>query len=501
MIEMKRLFTFATITLCVLFSACTSTPENVTHIHQLPPIFPDYTDVTIPVGIAPLNFNVMGEVECVDVVVRGSKEGELHANGTWADFDIDEWHELVSANRGGKLTVTVCAKIDGKWLGYNDFDIHVSNYELDEWGLTYRRIAPGYEVYSQMGIYQRELSTFDEYTIIDNSEVNGMCVNCHTSNRTHPDQFVFHVRGEHGATMVQQHGQREWLKAKNETLGGSMVYPYWHPSGKYCAFSTNQTRQGFHVTDQNRIEVFDVSSDVFVYHPATHEIISDSLLSTKEWSENCPVFSPDGKKLYFITCFQQSYPLHYKDEQYNLCSIDFNPDAVLAGTTVLPGGIFGQKVDTLFNAVAMGKSLTWPKPSYDGRFLMFTLSDYGYFSIWHRESDQWLLDLTTGEARPVDEINSDEADSYHNWSENSRWIVFTSRRTNGLYSQLFLASIDENGKATKPFLLPQENPLKYYDETLFSFNTPDFTKERVNFEKSAAYREIISDKRTDTKLE
>ena len=45
------------------------------------------------------------------------------------------------------------------------------------------------------------------------------------------------------------------------------------------------------------------------------------------------------------------------------------------------------------------------------------------------------------------------------------------------------------------------NPLKYYDETLFSFNTPDFSKERVNFEKSAAYREIISDKRTDTKLE
>lgn len=486
---MKKIFVFVVFTICILFSACTDTPENVTKTDQLPPIFPDYTDVTIPVGIAPLNFNIMGQVDRVDVVVKGSKKGDLHANGSWAAFDIEEWHELVAANRGGKLTVTVFAKVDGRWIGYHDFDIHISNYDLDEWGLTYRRIAPGYEIYSQMGIYQRNLSSFDEYTIIDNTQVRGMCINCHTSNRTNPNQFVFHVRGEHGATMVQQSSQREWLKATNDALGGAMVYPYWHPSGQYCAFSTNQTRQGFHITDQNRIEVFDLSSDILVYHPATHEIVSDSLISTKEWSENCPVFSADGKKLYFITCKQQDYPMHYKDEQYNLCSIDFNPETAT----------FGQKVDTLFNAVAIGKSLTWPKPSYDGRFMIITLLDYGYFSIWHRESDQWLIDLETGESHPIDEINSNEADSYHNWSDNSRWIVFTSRRTNGLYSQLFLASIDENGQATKPFLLPQENPLKYYDETLYSFNTPDFTKVTVIFEHSAALHEIESNERIETK--
>lgn len=138
---MKIISIFISFTLCVLFSACTSTPENVVKTDQFPPIFPDYSDVTIPVGIAPLNFNVMGDVDCVDVIVRGSKKGELHTNGEWAKFDAEDWHELVSDNRGGKLTVTVCAKIDGKWIGYNDFNIHISSYELDEWGLTYRRIA------------------------------------------------------------------------------------------------------------------------------------------------------------------------------------------------------------------------------------------------------------------------------------------------------------------------------------------------------------------------
>lgn len=269
-----------------------------------------------------------------------------------------------------------------------------------------------------------------------------------------------------------------------------MVYPYWHPSGEYCAFSTNQTRQGFHIMPDERIEVLDLSSDVFVYHPATHEILTDSLLQTKDWNENSPVFSPDGNTLYYMTGKQQDYSTHYKDGRYNLCMIAFDPKT----------GQFGEKVDTIFNAVAMGKSLTWPRPSYDGKYILFTLMDYGYFSVWHNESDQWLLDLQSGEARELKEINSDKADSYHNWNLNSHWIVFTSRRDDGLYSRLYLACIDEQGKVSKPFMLPQRHPKEYYSESLYSFNVPDFTKTKVDFDAYEAGREIASDKRVETKV-
>ncbi|MBQ1667750.1 MAG: PD40 domain-containing protein [Prevotella sp.] len=460
-------------------------------VKDYPKIYPDYIGVTIPVNIAPLNFNyVGGDLARMDVVVKGSKGGELHVQGKEASFDIEEWHELVAQNKGGQLNVTVCVEIDGKWTQYKDFPIYVSNYPLDEWGLTYRRIAPGYEVYSSMGLYQRDLSNFDEFAIIENTHVPGMCVNCHTAQQTDPSRFVFHVRGNHGATMFQIDGKREWLKAKNDLLGGSMVYPYWHPTGKYCAFSTNQTRQGFHVVPNERIEVFDLSSDVFVYNPVTHEILTDSLLSTKDWSENTPVFSPDGKTLYYMTCYQREYPLQYKDEKYNLCKIDFDPET----------GKFGEKVDTIFNAVKMGKSLTWPRPSYDGKYILFTLIDYGYFSIWHNESEQWLLDLKTGEARNLKEINSSKADSYHNWNVNSHWIVFTSRRDDGLYSRLYLTSVDDNGHFTKPFLLPQRHPSDYYSTSLYSYNTPDFTKSKVDFDAYHAAKEIMSDKRMETNV-
>ena len=483
----------------LMLASCGEKVENATKVDELPTIYPDYVGVTIPAEIAPLNFDwAGGDIEAMDVVVKGQKGGELHTQGDYADFDIDDWHELTAQNKGGQLIVTVCVKSDGQWKQYKDFSIAVSPYALDEWGLTYRRIAPGYEVFSKMGLYQRDLSSFDEYAIIENTQVAGMCVNCHSAHQTDPSRFVFHVRGNHGATMFQIDGQREWLKASSDQLGGSMVYPYWHPSGKYCAFSTNQTRQGFHITEYpvphqarnagGRIEVFDLSSDVFVYNHATHEIITDSLLSTKDWSENSPVFSPDGHTLYYMTCRQQDYPANYQSEKYNLCKIGFDPET----------GNYGERVDTIFNAAAMGKSLTWPRPSYDGKYILFTLSDYGYFSIWHEESQQWLLNLQTGKARELREINSPKADSYHNWTSNSRWIVFTSRRDDGYYSRLYLSCIDDKGHFSKPFMLPQRRPKAYYDGSIYSFNTPDFTKARVDFDAHDAGREIASDERVAT---
>ena len=208
----------------LLLTACQEQVSNPSVVAELPKIYPDYVGVTIPAGIAPLNFNFAGgDIDRMDVVVRGEKGGQLHVQGDVADFDIDEWHRLTEQNRGAKLLLTVCVKRDGAWRQYADFSITVSPYALDEWGLTYRRIAPGYEVYSKMGLYQRDLSTFNEYPIIENTQVPGMCINCHSSAQTDPSHFVFHIRGSHGATLFQIDGQRELLKAKNELLGGSVL--------------------------------------------------------------------------------------------------------------------------------------------------------------------------------------------------------------------------------------------------------------------------------------
>ena len=59
------------------------------------------------------------------------------------------------------------------------------------------------------------------------------------------------------------------------------------------------------------------------------------------------------------------------------------------------------------------------------------MAPFGTFHIWHPESDLYVVDLETGENRELTEANSDDTESYHSWSSNSRWIVFSSRRDEG----------------------------------------------------------------------
>lgn len=484
--RVKTYFLFS----AIILAGCHSRPTNPVQVDQLPDIYPDYIGVTIPVGIAPLNFSMADDkTTTIDVTVKGSVKGMLQANGDDADFDIDEWHQLVSDNQGGQLLVTVCAETEGQWTQYREFPIYVSQDALDEWGITYRRIPPSYEIYSKMGLYQRDLSNFDESALLENSQLIGNCINCHTANRTNPDQYTFHVRGNLGATVICK-GQNppDLLASVNEGIGGGMVYPYWHPNGRYCAFSTNKTAQIFHLSRNKRIEVYDNSSDVFVYDTETKKILRDSLTMTDAWAENCPAFSPDGKFLYFTTAIRQTYPDNFDKERYNLCRVAFDAST----------GQLGEQVDTLLAADRMEKSVTWPRPSYDGRYVMYTQTDYGYFSVWHPEADLWLMDLKTGESRPLEEVNSSTSESFHNWNTNSRWFLFTSRRDDGLYTRIYFASIDQDGHVTKPFMLPQRHPKVYYRRLLYSYNTPDFTSRRIGVQSRQMSRYIEKGERIKT---
>ena len=342
-----------------------------------------------------------------------------------------------------------------------------------------------------MGLYQRDLSNFDEKPIIENQQVDGDCMNCHTTNRTDPDYFTFHIRGEHGATVVGYDGQTDILAPRNQELGGSMVYPFWHPSGHYIAYSTNQTHQNFHQLKDRRVEVYDDKSDIIIYNPVSQQILLDSIVATQEHLENYPVFSPDGQWLYFCSANRvDSIWKQYKDVKYNICRISFNPES----------GQLGTQVDTIIQASKLGKSANMPRLSYDGRFMLYTISDYGCFPIWHPEADLWMMNMETGETFPLDEANSEDAESFHNWSLNSRWILFTSRRDNSLYTQLYFAHIDQDGKASKPFRLPQKNPKEYDVERVNSFNTPDFAKSPIDLTKGEIYQRLMNQERRRTTL-
>lgn len=82
------------------------------------------------------------------------------------------------------------------------------------------------------------------------------------------------------------------------------------------------------------------------------------------------------------------------------------------------------------------------------------------------------------------EVNSSDVESYHSWSSNSRWFVFSSRRDDGLYTRLYIAHASPDEQIGKPFILPQ--PLSYdYEDIMQSYNIPEFVKSKINISPSS----------------
>ncbi|MBQ0006412.1 MAG: PD40 domain-containing protein [Alistipes sp.] len=438
-------------------------------------IYPDYMDVTIPSDIAPLNFDYTVPARN-NVTVFSFGDLQFSFKGSEVRWNARKWHRLLSVAKGGDITVTSSAP-DTSWI------IHVSEDDID-YGVAYRLLEPGYEVYSKMGIYERELSSFRQRAVVENTEFSG-CVNCHAFNRGNTSSMSLHIRGDHGATVLMTPEKMEAFNTKTDTTKGFCVYPYWHPGGRFIAYSTNNTRQIYHSKPEKLLEVFDLSSDVLIYDVEANELVlSPSVMKHGMW-ETFPVFSADGKSVYFCAAEEKELPYGLEEVRYNLYKAPFDEHT----------GAIGDSLEVIIDAVSMGKSVSFPRPSYDGRFLVYTLSDYGQFSIWHHEADLWLLDIVTGKSRRLEGTFSPDTESFHNWSSNSRWLVFSSRRDDGQFTRLYFSHIDENGNASKAFMLPQKNPTKYYGTLFMSYNVPDFITAPLSVDNVKASKLINAEKR------
>ena len=483
---MRTLHPLLPLLVCAVLAACSHVDKDF----SLPGgaiIYPDYAGVTVPPSICPLDFVIADStLASAHVKIKGEKSSfTVHAHQGVVRIPLRRWHRLLRKEAGNTLTIS---------FGAHSFPIHISTDDID-YGLNYRLIAPGYEVYSHMGIYERDLTSFRERPLIENTQFLG-CVNCHAYNRGNPENFSLHIRGDHGATLLRHDGRLDAYNTRTDSTLGFCVYPYWHPSGRYIAYSTNNTRQGFHVQQDKLVEVFDLASDMQVYDVGHGEIITVPHLKRDSVWETFPAFSSDGKTLYYCAATARPIPSEVALIRYNLCSVPFDASK----------GTFGNRIDTLIYAEAEEKSISFPKPSYNGRYLLYTLSDYGNFSIWHHEADLWLLDLATGERRSLgtceqpspkgETVNSNDTESYHSWSSNSRWFVFSSRRDDGLHTRLYLCHIADDGTCGKPFMLPQRNPRHYYDAQFRSYNVPEFVMAPVRFPRNHAERLINSPRRT-----
>lgn len=457
-----------------LLAACSvSVPDNAREEASLPAIFPDYINVTIPANIAPLRFALADrESKAVcELMIEGDNAEPWVVEAEDGKFLFDEgrWHDFMATAREHKVRVNVYQQQNGEWIKYKAFHWEVASDDIDS-HLAYRLLPPGYEPWLELGIYQRDLTSYEETPIMENRHTEHNCMNCHSFCMQQPDKMMLHMRQQYGGTYILSDGEVEHINGKVNPSTGSgqagisnLVYPSWHPSGDFIAFSSNDIHQIFHMHDRNRIEVLDASSDVVVYDVKRHEVVTCPQLMADDRFETFPTFSPDGKTLFFCSAqMPDSLPAAYRKVKYSLCAISYDPAS----------RSFGSEVDTLYNARTEGRSAKFPRVSPDGKHLVFTLSDYGNFSIWHKDADLYIVNLADRSCRPMKEANSNDVDSYHSWSSNSRWMVFSSRRDDGLYTRPYFTYIDAKGQEHKPFLLPQADP-DFYLAFMKSYNIPE----------------------------
>jgi hypothetical protein len=133
-------------------------------------------------------------------------------------------------------------------------------------------------------------------------------------------------------------------------------------------------------------------------------------------------------------------------------------------------------------------TMSMPSVSPDGKFMVCSMSDYGYFTIFHKKSDIYLIDLETKEYKKL-EINSSSNESYSSWSSNSRWLVFSSKRIDDVFTRPHIAYIDSNGVAHTPFVLPQKNP-DMYEQLLANYNRPELISGKIEL-SAREIRDIV----------
>jgi hypothetical protein len=438
---------------------------------RLPVIFPDYSGTVIPPNIAPLNFAVKekGNKFYVKIYsIRGDTIRILKRENTII-LPVKKWKKLLKQNAGNELYFDIYTQeIKGQWRRFLTIANHIADEEIDNY-LVYRLINPGYILWDKMGIYRRNVQNFDETPLIENRQAEKNCINCHSFCQNNPDNMLFHIRGSLGGTILFKDGIIKKINTGTEYTMSAGVYPAWHPNGKLIAFSINKIKQKFYSYGSESIEVFDRASDLILYDIEANMVTTSPKVSTKH-KETMPVWSPDGKYIYFCRAYKPDYQENHDSMKYDLMRISYNAES----------GEWG-KLDTVLTASESGLSISWPRVSPDSRYLLFCMANHGYFTIHYPSSDLYLMDLETGKYNHLD-INSEHVESFHSWSHNGRWFVFASKKLNGLCTRPFFCYFDRNGKTYKPFVLPQKDP-DFYNTYLKNYNVPELVSERINIDK------------------
>jgi tetratricopeptide (TPR) repeat protein len=233
------------------------------------------------------------------------------------------------------------------------------------------------------------------------------------------------------------------------------------PDGRY-ALSTVKDRSIFVKIENLEYSqlFFPIKGIIAVYDLKTKKFWALPGADNKDYCQSNPIWSPDGKTILFARAnvYHNSeaekskdiiLPVDYakefingtKDFKFDIYKVPFNE------------GRGGEPVP-LNGASANGMSNFFPKYSPDGKWIVFTQAKN--FMLLQPDSKLYIMPSTGGTPRLMKCNNIGTMNSWHSWSPNGKWLVFSSK-TKGAFTRLYMTHIDENGNDSPAILLENLN--------------------------------------------
>lgn len=223
--------------------------------------------------------------------------------------------------------------------------------------------------------------------------------------------------------------------------------------------------------DYRFLQVFYPTRGVLAwYHRKTGQLACLPGADDTNFVQTNAVWSPDGSFLVFARAkARDSYPkgaglakvandANETPIQYDLYRIPFNN-----GRGGIPVPITG--------ASNNGMSNSFPKISPDGKWIVYVQSKNGL--LMRPDGQLYIVPVTGGAARRMT-CNTSIMNSWHSFSPNSRWMVFSSK-SRSAYTQMFLTHLDDSGYDSPPVLIENSTAANR------AVNLPEF----VNFSYDA----------------
>ena len=465
-----------------IFSACKNKKEA---IHDSIPadkiavIYPDYSGTVIPPNIAPLNFEI--EEKGKDYFIKiHSKKGrpiEIYSRNPEIIIPEAEWRSLLSVNQGNQLYFDVSVKTEAdQWMRYSAIANTIAHEPIDGY-LVYRKIHPSQNTWREMGLYQRNLQNYDETRILENKYFKNGCCHCHAFCNNRTEKMTIDIRSkdyENSLLLVEGDNVNK--------VGLTFGFTSWHPSGRILACSFNKPKLLIHASRNEIRDIVDLDSWIGYYVIDSKQVKTTPQISRKDYLENYPTWSPNGKYLYFCSApilwdDRNKIPVESYDRvKYDLYRIGYDIE-----------NDQWSDLEPLILSDETGLSINQPRISPDGRWLSFSMCKYSCWPNYHPNSDLYIVDLNTAQTtgkfhyRKM-EISTDQCESWHTWSSNSRWIVFSSKKENPLFSRTYMAYVDTTGGIHKSLLVPQKDPT-FYQSYLKTYTIPELVVEPVSVKR------------------